>query len=75
MPKFTLQIVEEDGTVAASWLPGEKAEQDLATAIVESAIGKGLGVFVTEAQARVKLNAAVHEVLYGLKSRVRVEQP
>ncbi len=71
MSEFRLQIVYEDGT-AARFQPGTKSEEgDLIRACADRIVGKGVGLFTTEAQVRAAIETGMREVFYDLKANIR----
>lgn len=71
MSAYRLQILDPEGEVAATWVPGSSSEVELIQTIADKVVEKGVGVFRTEAHVRADVVTAIAEVLYALKARVQ----
>lgn len=71
---FRIQIVDCNGELVTSWLPGSTVELEFIDTLTTAIIAKGVGVLTTEAKVRTRIHEALREYLLGLKSAVRPPQ-
>lgn len=72
MSRYTLQIVDlETGEVVADMQPGHQPEHDFVTDCILRMVTKGVGVLRTSNHVSLDARAAIEEIIFELKSKVR----
>lgn len=71
---YKIQIIDNEGNVAHSWVPGSEVEQEFTQNLINHVASKGIGFWKTEAQVKEKAKLAIDEFLHNLKSAVKPEQ-
>lgn len=71
MSKYRLQVVDQDGNVAATWSPGSFAEKEFLRDVIENAAEKGIGAFTPLWLVKKRFQDAFEEELMRLKRSVR----
>lgn len=72
---YRIQVVDTNGDIAMSWLPGSTVELELIDTLTAAIAAKGVGLFTTEATVKTRVQEALREYLHTLKSAVRPYPP
>lgn len=69
MSEYVIAITRADGG-RVLLKPGGHAERDLIASVTDAVIGRGVGLFRTEAQVRAAIAQGFDEVLHAMKAEV-----
>ena len=71
MSQYRIQVIDADGNVAHSWVPGSVVEQEIVSTVTKKIMERGVGFWRTEANVRDKVEQSLLSYLHDLKARVK----